>query len=186
MLRRERLLLFSAVAVLALIALYLLVFSSRLTDLRLARADEARKRSEVGRLAAVVQQRTEIEQQHAAARRALEDLLDRVPRDPALPALLTQVDFALRASGLELVEITFPQQTQEAASGSTQQPSGSANQAVGSLTFQMQVRGRFPQLLVFVQMMESLPRAVVLDTLTITGSDTGTQSGLAIRAFYLR
>jgi Tfp pilus assembly protein PilO len=186
MLRRERLLLVGAVAVFGLIALYLLVFSRQLTDLRLARSEETRKRNEVGRMAAQVQQRAEIEQQHAAARRSLEDLLDRVPRDPALPSLLAQVDFALRASGLELVEITFPQESEETAAGGTQRPAGPPDQAVGSLTFQMQVRGRFPQLLVFVQMMESLPRAVVLDSLTVTGSDTGTQSGLSIRAFYLR
>ncbi len=178
---RERFLLTVGGGVVAAILIVLLVFFPQIQEVAAARRDARRKQAELARATALAQQRTEIEQKYAAVKQEAETLLGRIPADPDLPDLIIRLDQAMEASRVDLLQITFVNESPPAAGA----PGGAVGN-VGSLPVQLRVRGTYPQLRALVQALEDSPRLVVVDRMALTGAETGIVTELALRALFLR
>ncbi|TMI77080.1 MAG: hypothetical protein E6H05_01630 [Bacillati bacterium ANGP1] len=162
------------------IVLTLVVFFPQVREERLARSEARRKQAELTRAVALVQQRDEITRQYAAAKLDAEALLTRIPREPDLPGLLSRIDLAIASSGVGVEQISFLESPP--AAGAQSGTPGS----VASLPLQLRVRGRYPQIRALVQGFEESPRVVVVDRMTLSGSDAGIIVELSLRALFLR
>ncbi|MDQ7819888.1 MAG: type 4a pilus biogenesis protein PilO [Armatimonadota bacterium] len=176
---RERTLLGAGAAVLAGVLLGGLLYLPALLDLTAARREVVRKSAELRRATALAQQRPEVESRYAAERRAAEQLLTRIPREPDLPDLIVRLDGALSGSGVELMEVTFPPETSSPASPAEPAP-------VSALPVQIRVRGRYPQVRALVEAIERSPRLLVIDRVMVTGAEAGVVAELQMRALYRR
>jgi type IV pilus assembly protein PilO len=145
-----------------------------------AERDAKRKQNERVQLAAQMGRQAEIERQHAAARGAIEQLLAQIPREPQVDGLIVQLEQALQASGMRLLQFSY---APEPPPG---RPVGPTPAGAGALFVQAQVGGSYPQLRAFVDAVEGLPRIVVIDRLSITGTGDGIVADVSMRSFYWR
>jgi len=162
------------------IVLTLVVFFPQVREVAAARSEARRKQAELARAVALVQQRDEITRQYAAAKLDAEALVTRIPREPDLPGLLSRIDLAIASSGVGVEQISFLESPPAAGA-----PSG-AQGSVASLPLQLRVRGRYPQIRALVQGFEESPRVVVVDRMTLNGTDAGITVELSVRALFLR
>ncbi len=176
---QERALLGAGAAVVAGVILGGLVYLPALLDLAAARREIVRKDVELRRATALAQQRAEVERRYAAERQAADQLLVRIPREPDLPDLILRLDDVLNRSGVELMEITFPPEATSPATPGEAAP-------VSGLPVQARVRGRYAQVRALVAGIEQSPRLLVIDRLTLSGSDAGIVAELQMRALYRR
>lgn len=177
---RARLLLQVGLGFAIAIGLTLVVFFPQVREAASARSEARRKQAELARAVALIQQRDEIVRQYAAAKLDAESLLTRIPRDPDLPGLLSRLDLAMASSGVGVEQISFLEAPPAAGA-----PSGTPG-SVASLPLQLRVRGRYPQIRALVQGLDESPRLVVVDRITLTGTDAGITTELSLRALFLR
>lgn len=178
---RERFLLAVVGSALAGVLLVLLLFRPLLRDAAAARREARRAQGELIRMTELAQRQDEIERRHAEGQQAAAVLVGRIPSEPDLPDLITQLDGAIGVSRVVLMQIAFQGEAQPAAGS----PGGPAPN-VGFLPVQLRVRGSYPQLRALVSQLEQLPRIVVIDRLAFTGADSGIVADVALRALFLR
>lgn len=178
---RDRFLLVLAAVALASALLVLVLFRPLLQAAAAARREARRAQGELVRMTDLAQRQTEIERRHAEGQQAAAVLVARIPPEPDLPDLITQLDGAIGASRVLLMQISFQGEAQPSA-GSP----GGAGANVGFLPVQLRVMGSYPQLRTLVTQLEQLSRVVVIDRLVLTGADRGIVAEVAIRALFLR
>jgi Tfp pilus assembly protein PilO len=162
------------------VVLTLVVFFPQVREAAAARSEARRKQAELARAVALVQQRNEIVRQYAAAKLDAEALVTRIPREPDLPGLLARLDLAIASSGVKVEQISFLESPPAAGA-----PGGTPG-SVASLPLQLRVTGRYPQIRALVLGLDESPRLVVVDRMTLTGTDAGITTELFLRALFLR
>ncbi|MEX0766498.1 MAG: type 4a pilus biogenesis protein PilO [bacterium] len=176
---RKQVLLVVLVTAIVVAVLLALVINPQLTQVRIARQRALRLEQERTRTAGLVDTQPQIEQRFLAARRGIQNLLVRVPVGPQLPELIAYLDDAVVISGVQLAQISFA--TAEQTEAANQVPAG-----IGTTGLAIQVQGSYPQVRRFVTAIETSPRAMAIDRLALTASDSRVLADLAVRAFHLR
>lgn len=175
--RRERLVIGIGGIGFVAAVVFLLVILPALHQVRIARQEAGRKKAEFSRLVALVEQRDQIEQRHAAALQAARVIEGGLPRNPELPAIVAQLDEALTSSGMQLRQISFD--PVPASAGSAAVLPG-----VAAVPLRVQVSGDYRQLRAFVGALERMSRALAVDRLAVTAVQAGILADLTIRALY--
>lgn len=181
---RERLLLIVAATVFGVIVLGLVLFVPKFQDVRIARQQAQRRQAELARTAALVQTEAAIAERHQTAKRALEDLLERIPSGPQLTALIDDLDHALELSRVRLVQVTFSAAQANAPGAGNQ--SGGPTSSLSTLNFQLQVRGTYPEVRTLLAALENASRVIAVDRLALANAGDAVLADLSLRAFYFR
>ncbi len=171
--QREIIVVATAAAVGVLLVLYYVVFLPRLTalaqanrQLRAKIAQAADTEQAAARLPAAKRERA-LEEEHL---RAVER---QIPGGIEIHKLVADLNRAIEASGVHLVEIAFPEG--QPAQAATATPAGApmaGGPAVANLQefpFSVRIRGTFDQTVTFLEQVEAMPRIVVVETLGISG-----------------
>jgi Tfp pilus assembly protein PilO len=164
-LTRREIVVIAIAAVLALaVPVYLFLFRPKLEEMAVAEQLYAARVREYQQVDATARRfpQAQAERQAVADRLAVAE--QRIPRtfEPADVALL--LASAIKAGGVQLVELTFPETPPAPAAGST---SGQGS-GVLEAPFSLHVRGTFPQAVQFLRFVEVLPRVLSIDTMTFT------------------
>jgi len=169
--QREIIVVAAAAAVGVLLILYYIAFLPRLTALAQANRQLRAKIAQVAdteqvaaRLPAARRER-ELTEEHVRAVEA------QIPEAIEVSKLVSDLSRAIEASGVQFVEIAFPE-GQPAQAGAATQAGGPAGPAVAHLQefpFSMRIRGTFDQTVTFLAWVEAMPRIVVVETLGISG-----------------
>jgi Tfp pilus assembly protein PilO len=105
-----------------------------------------------------------------------------VPSSPDLLVALDQLQQAATRSGVQLGSVG-PQAPATTAGGTGSSQSGASGPP--SISLSMTAIGTYSQTTAFLTALDNMPRTVVLDQLSVTGSNTGTlTSSLTARIFY--
>lgn len=177
--RRERLLLVVGVTAIGALLVFALLYVPRFQDLRLVQREAQRKQAELARTVGLVQRGEEIERAHAQAREASQALLSRMPAGPRLPELIALLAQAIKASGVQLQQISFSKAAGESQGAAT--ASG-----IEAVPLVVQVRGSYREIRSFAGALETLPRVVAMDRLVMTGGESGITAEFSLRALYVR
>lgn len=164
--------------------LYRFVFAPQLEALSLLnRRIETQRRSLVGIEAAADRLHT-VEHEHAAAAARVHELEGQIPANISVSGVMGRLSVAIAASGIRLIEVTFPAGTQ---------PSASATEPIQELPFTVRLRGTFARAVAFLQLMESSPRVAAEQSIGISGGgpsggvdQEGLEITLSMKAFALR
>jgi Tfp pilus assembly protein PilO len=105
-----------------------------------------------------------------------------LPKSPSLDTALDQLHRTATAAGVVLSAVgpSAPAAATHAAGGSPSSPAGSNNPAI---TLNMSATGSYPQLMTFLRGLATMPRALVVDQLSLSGSSQLTAS-ISARIFY--
>lgn len=161
--RRETAVVVGGVTLAVLLVLYFLVFLPRLTALTQA---NRQLRTKIAHFAEVEQTAARLPvavRQHAEVEAQLRGVERRIPGSLQIPELVAELNSAIQATGVQLVEITFPEVPRA-------QPGAPAGQVVDlqEVPFSLRVRGTFAQTVAFLGQIEILPRVVTVRILGIS------------------
>ena len=152
---------------------------------------------------AQAQQQAELLQRQVAALRVeLKDLPSRqahlaqlvaaLPSAAQLDSLLDQLRSAESGSGVQILSLTAappssstPGQVTSSSSSSLSSPASAAANTIQSIGLAMQATGSYPQVVDFVNRLKTVPRLLVVDSLTLSSElATGAESAaISARAF---
>ncbi len=162
--RREAVLTAIGALVAVVLPLYLFVFMPMVKTIAIMNRQiqvKTRELAEVevvaGRLPVDQHQRLEID----TRLRAMEQ---QMPMNISIPRVVGRLSQAIDASGVQLIEVTFPAGTQPSP-----QPTG----PVEELPFTLRIRGTFTSVIVLMQHLEAPPRLMVGQTLGISDGGAG-------------
>ena len=157
---RETVLVVIAAALAVLVPLYTLVFAPQLGVMSLlSRHVDAQNRqlaavnASAGRLPAL-----ERDQAGLAARVQQEQ--QRIPATISVSGLMSRFSVAIAVSGVQLIEVAFPQGTQ---------PIGSTTDPIQELPVTMRIRGTFEHVVSFLQQIEAAPPVAAEQAVSIGG-----------------
>ena len=123
-----------------------------------------------------------LQKQIPADKAALQKLDAAMPTSPDLRDVLNQLHSIASADGVDLTTFSPGQPKSSSTSGAASSASGAGPQ---SLTLSMSVSGPYPSLMSFVTSLDSMPRTVVVDSVTVSAGSAGKlTANLAGRAFY--
>lgn len=157
---------------------YLALFRPESAKLTAAHKAHAAAELQKSDLEKQVVQLKALERQIPHDRAELATLRKNVPDNPSLPAVLAQLHTAASASGVELTSVG-PNPVATASSSSA------ASSGPQSITLSMTATGSYPQMVQFFDLLATMPRTVVLDTVSINNSSANSVSAsLSGRIFY--
>jgi Tfp pilus assembly protein PilO len=145
---RETALIAIAAALAVIIPLYSLVFSPELAVLKIAGGHVAAQSHQIAGLNTDAGRLPALERDTAAVEAGLEQAEARIPATISVSGLMSRLSGAISASGVQLVEVTFPQGTV---------PAASAADPVQELPVAIRLRGTFEHVVAFMQRIESTP-----------------------------
>lgn len=104
-----------------------------------------------------------------------------VPANASLDTIIDQLTAAAAASG-----VTLPAVDPSQAANPTASPQKGQKYTVSSLALDITAQGTYPELLKFINLLDSAPRLFVVDNLAMTSGAgaQGISANLSIRAFY--
>jgi Tfp pilus assembly protein PilO len=161
--RREAAIVAGCAVLAVVLPLYLWVFLPRLTALRVVTRQVQMHTRELAYLEQAAVRLPGAKHAHDQAEEKLRAIQEQIPRDK-IPELIVLLGHAIDASGVQLVEITFP-------SGQTPQPfslGGATNASLTEVPLTLRIRGTFKALVAFMRNVEALPRLVTIQTLGIS------------------
>jgi len=103
----------------------------------------------------------ELERQRAAEAARLRRVERQIPPIISVSGLMGRLSAAIGASGVQLIEVTFPQGTQ---------PAASPTDPIQELAFTVRLRGSFDHVVWFLRAMEAAPPVAVEESLTLAGA----------------
>lgn len=128
-----------------------------------------------------------LQRDYAAAASRLAQTERQIPTSINISGLMGRLSTAISASGVQLVEVTFPSGTQ---------PAASAADPIVELPFTVRLRGTFERIVSFMQLMEMPPAVAAEQSVSISGasalpSGAGASSAnlevtMSMKAFALR
>ncbi len=157
---RERVLAGVGVAAAVLIPLYAFVFAPTLRTLDAAGRQVQVKTRELASVEAVANRLPATERQRAEIDAQLRAMEQQIPERIQISAVVGRLSRAIDASGVQLIEVTFPAGTQ---------PSPDPADPVEVLPFTLKIRGTFTTMIALMQQLEAPPRLMVGQALTISG-----------------
>ena len=157
---RERVLAGLGVAAAVLIPLYAFVFAPTLRTLDAAGRQVQIKTRELASVEAVANRLPATERQRAQIDAQLKMMEQQIPDHIQISEVVGRFSRAIDASGVQLIEVTFPTGTQ---------PSADPNDPVEVLPFTLKIRGTFANVIALMQQLEAPPRLMVGQGLMISG-----------------
>jgi Tfp pilus assembly protein PilO len=154
----------AAAAVVVLVIWYFALFRPQSHDLSTAHKAHAAAEQKVSQLRNQVTQLNALKADIPADKAALSVLDAAVPSSPQLDTTLNQLHTEAIASGVSLSAVS-PSAPQTTASGSS-----SATAGAPSITLTMSANGSYAQIMSFLSGLASMPRAVVVTGLNISGT----------------
>ena len=176
----KRIPLFAGVAALVLIvAWYLLLLSPQSKTIKSDHKARAAAEQQAGQLRSQVVQLQAWEKQIPADNARFAQLKSSLPDNPQIDQALTLLNQAAIGSGVTVSTVAPTAPTKASGSGS------SASQTAGppSITLSFSVQGNMAQVKSFLSALASLPRTVVVDTVSLSGTTSSTAS-ISARIFY--
>ncbi len=165
---RESAIVAVGVALAVLIPLYLFVFVPQLSRITALNRDIQMKTRDLGVLGAIAGRYPTVQRQAAEISARLTQIERQIPPQVQVPELVRRIGRAIDASGVQLIEITFP------AGTTATSPSGSPLQ---ELPFTLHIRGTFGNVIGFMTQLDALSPLVAVQTLGIGGETTSTPRG---------
>lgn len=138
----------------------------------------AAAQQQVAQLDSQVTQLRQLERQIPQDRAALAKMAAAVPGTPSLATVLGQLHSAATASGVTLSSLSPSAPAVPGATGSAQ-PSTSS---VPTITLGMSATGDYHQLMSFLTTLATMPRTVVVDTLSMSGGGSSASLSASITA----
>jgi Tfp pilus assembly protein PilO len=180
--RRERALLALAAAIAVILPLYLAVFAPELRMLAAMTKRVQAQRVQVAGAAADAGRLPDLVHQEAVTERSLAAVERQIPDAVRIAGLMNRLSTAITASGVQLIEVTFPQGTQ---------PRLAAAAPVQELAFTLRLRGTFGRVVTFLRTIEAPPLFAVEQSLAIGPAAAPSAAGnlditLAMKAIALR
>lgn len=157
---RELVLVGVLAALAVILPLYEVVFAP---EVRALSALSGRVHTQSGQLAAATADANrlpDLEREQTAEAARLAAVERRLPATISVSGLMGRLSTAIAASGVQLIEVTFPQGTQ---------PSPSPTEPIQELAFTVRLRGTFDRLVVFLRAIEAAPPVAVEQSLAIAG-----------------
>jgi len=178
------------VALVLVVGWYLALFSPQSHDLSKAHKAHAAAQQKVSQLQGEVVQLNALKAQIPADKAALSVLQADVPNTPQLSATLRQLHAAAVNSGVLLSTLnpSPPQMTSasssQKSSSSSSSSSSSTSSGAPSITLTMTADGSYPQLTSFLTQLATMPRVVVVNSLSISGSGSPLTAEITANIFY--
>jgi Tfp pilus assembly protein PilO len=181
--RREVVLVALAAAVAVVVPLYALVFGPEIHTLSAMSRRVGAQTVQLAAAEADAARVPDLERAQAAERARLASVEQQIPADITVSRLMGRLSTSIASSGVQLIEVTFPQGTQ---------PSASPTDPIQELAFTVRLRGTFDRVVWFLRAMEAAPPVAVEQSLTLGGA-AGAPAGvgsldvtLAMKAIALR
>lgn len=168
-----------AAALVVIIAWYFLLFGPESKELSSAHHAHAAAEAQAVSLQQQVTQLQALEKQVPADDKELARLTAAVPDNPELNQALDELHAAAVLSRAQLVDISPNTPSSQATGGS----SSSSQSGTPSITVTLTVNGSYPRLMAFLHELWLIPRTVVVDNLSLSGSNPLTAS-IGARIFY--
>lgn len=151
-----------AVAVLLAVAipLYTVVFAPELGRLSLLNRRIESQSRRLATVEAAANRLRNVQREHAAVEARLQAVERELPASISVSGLMGRISTAIAASGVQLIEVTFPAGTQ---------PAASATAPVQELPLAIRLRGTFAHVVTFLQQLEASPPVAVEQSLTLSG-----------------
>ncbi len=167
--RRETVVVVGGAVLAVLLGLYFLAFLPRLTALTQVNRQLRAKSIQLAEVEQTAARLPVAQRQHAETEAQLREVERRIPGSLEVHELVAELNSAMQASGVQLVEIAFPE-AQPAQTGPQPRPGAPAGQVVDmqEVPFSLRVRGTFAQTVAFMGQLETLPRVVAVQTLGIS------------------
>lgn len=166
----------AAAAIVLLAIWYVALFHPETKQLTSAHRAHAAAEQQISSLQSQVSQLQVIERQIPADKKKYAVLTKALPDTPQLNTVLRQLHQAAVTSGAFLSSVN-PTAPAAVASGSG--PSGGV-----SLQVQMSATGSYAQLMRFLSLLATMPRVLVVDHLTLSGSTSQMTANMQARIFY--
>jgi Tfp pilus assembly protein PilO len=107
-----------------------------------------------------------------------------VPNKPALDGTLDQLNTLATTTGVTLTSVT-PGTAQGAADGSLAGSTPASTSGTPSIDLGFNLSGTYAQLMAFLSGLNTMPRTIVVDTLSLSdGSGTTVTANMTVRMFY--
>lgn len=163
-----------AVAVALLLIWYVALFRTERSDLNHARAQRATVEQQVSSLQSQFASLQALEKQVPADKARLATLETALPTNPDLTDVLNQLHALATASGVQLTSVNPSAQTSTTGSGGLQE-----------VTLSMSAGGTYAQMTAFLNQLASMPRALVVNSLSVSSDPTGQLSvSMSAQVFY--
>ena len=167
---RETIIVAIAVALAVALPLYLFVFGPELDTLRILDGRIATQSRKLASVEAGARRLPALQQEHAVVAGRLREIERRMPARIAVSGVMGWLSAAIAASGVQLIEVTFPAGTQ---------PAPAVTAPVQELPFTVRFRGTFSRVVIFLHLLESPPVIAVEQSLSISGGGPKTAGGVA-------
>ena|GEM_PF-2321478 len=177
---RERIIVTVGAALAVLIPLYLFVFQPQTATLAILNRQIQVKTRDLAEMERVAARLPEAKRLHAAEIARLRAIERMIPSNIEVSDLVALMSRAIDASGVQLIEIAFPQGARSLSdlpAGSPASPASPAPSLLQELDFSLQIRGLFADIVALMDQVETLPRLVEVRTMDV--SDTGGPAGAA-------
>ena len=168
-------------ALILIVAWYFLLFGPQSKSIQKAHKAHAAAELQIGQLQSQVGELQGWAKQIPADNAKFAQLETALPNNPQLDQALQLLHQAAVASGVNVTTLA-PGAPAASSSGSSQQATGAP-----SVTLSMSVQGGMSQVKAFLAALQSLPRTVVVDQMTFSGSGGGSTNSTATisaRIFY--
>ena len=180
--RREIVIVAVAVALAAALGLYRFAFAPELAALALLNRQIESQTRQMASVETAADRLPAVRQEHGVVAARLREIERRMPVNISVSTLIGRLSQAIAASGIQLIEVTFP--------GGTQ-PSASATGPVQELAYTVRVRGTFGRIITFMRLMEAPPPMAAEQSLNISGGAAGGNQAvlemtIGMKAFALR
>ncbi len=167
---REQVLLLAAGGLVVLFGFYSVVYQPRAAELRRLSGEVERATAERQRLLAIVNSRPEVEREFNEVRGRLAELEGKLPPAREIPALLVQLEQAVRQSRARITlvrpgPLTAPSPPPGQRPGGQQAPQVPAYQ---QFSVELGAQGEFEALVDFLQRLQNFPRLLVLSDVRIS------------------
>ncbi len=177
---REIFLLFAALLLLVVYGFYAFVYRPRTEEVRRLSEELDRTIAEHKRMADLVAQRPQVEQEFQRAATRLAELEAKLPAAREIPTLLVQLEDSVRQSRARITLVRPGPLQPGGLSGATPAPGASPAPEVQYQTFTVELgaEGTYEALVDFLQRLENFPRLVVLTDVRIAPAAGQPSQGL--------
>lgn len=172
-----------AAALLIVVAWYFLLWSPQTKSLHTARKDYASAEHKIADYRGQTVQLEAIKKQIPQDNAKFAQLQAELPDNPQLDQALRLLHDAANQSGI-LVTTVGPSTPMGGAAASGQNSAASSTPGGPSVTLSMTFSGGFAQVKSFLSALDSLPRSVVVDKVSISGGKDPVAGTLSARIFY--
>ncbi len=159
------------------VPLYLFVFVPKVQTLAMMSRQVQVKTRELAGVEAIAGRLPAVERQRADIDTRLRAMEQQMPTHIRISEVVGRLSKAIDASGVQLVEVTFPAGTQPSAQGAD---------PVEEVPFTLKIRGTFATVIALMQHLEAPPRLIVGQALGISGGPPLLEITMDMKAFALR